>query len=155
MTYYSCFLFLSACVLVILPASAMAEESASLTVAIDQAQIIRLQNDADQIIVGNPAVADVAVQAPRLLVVTGKSFGSTNLIVLDRNGVEMFSSQLAVSDGAQATVTLYSGTVRRSYHCTPVCQRTLSIADDKTQFDDLAQAVERKFGVVNSAIAGQ
>lgn len=155
MTYYRCFLFLGACLLVNFPANTMAEESRALAIAIDQAQIIRLQTDAHQIIVGNPAVADVAVQGPRLLVVTGKSFGSTNLIVLDRNGAETFNSQLAVSDGGRATVTLYSGTARRSYHCAPVCQRTLSIADDKTQFDDLAQAVERKFGVVNSAIAGQ
>jgi hypothetical protein len=155
MTCFRYFILLSACLIVNFSASAMAEENPSLTVAIDQAHIIRLQTDADQIIVGNPAIADVAVQGPRLLVVTGKSFGSTNLIVLDRDGVEMFSSQLAVSDGAHATVTLYNGTARRSYHCAPVCQRTLSIADDKSQFDDLAQAVERKFGVVNSAIAGQ
>jgi hypothetical protein len=155
MTCFGYFILLCACALASFPAGAMAEEIGSLTVAIDQAHIIRLQTDADQIIVGNPAIADVAVQGPRLLVVTGKSFGSTNLIVLDRDGAEMFSSQLAVSDGAHATVTLYSGTARRSYHCAPVCQRTLSIADDKTQFDDLAQAVERKFGVVNSAIAGQ
>lgn len=155
MTYFRYFILLSACTLVNFSASAMAEKSRSLTVAIDQARIIRLLTDADQIIVGNPAIADVAVYSARLLVVTGKSFGSTNLIALDRDGVEIYSTQLAVSDGALATVTLYSGTARRSYHCTPVCQRTLSIADDKSQFDDLAQAVERKFGVVNSAIAGQ
>ncbi len=155
MTYYRYFLLVGALAFVFFPAYAMAEDSASLYVAINQARIVRLQRDAVQIIVGNPAIADVAAQDSRLLVVTGKSFGTTNLIALDRDGAEIFSTQLAVSNGAIATVTLYNGTIRRSYHCAPDCQRTLSIGDDKSQFDDLAQAVERKFGLVNSAIGGQ
>ncbi|HKJ63540.1 MAG TPA: pilus assembly protein N-terminal domain-containing protein [Hyphomicrobiales bacterium] len=155
MTYYRYFLLAGALAFMFLPANVMAEDSIALNVAIDQARIIRLQRDAVQIIVGNPAIADVAAQDSRLLVVTGKSFGTTNLIALDQDGAEIFSTQLAVSNGASATVTLYSGTIRRSYHCVPDCQRTLSIGDDKSQFDDLAQAVERKFGVVNSAIGGQ
>ncbi len=31
----------------------------------------------------------------------------------------------------------------------------LSIGDDKTQFEQLAETVTKKFGVVNSAIGGQ
>lgn len=154
MTYLRYFLLVGALALIHFPASASAGESVFITIAIDQARIIRLQKDAVQIIVGNPAIADVTPQDSRLLVATGKSFGTTNLIALDQDGTEIFSAQLAVSDGRGAKVTVYSGTVRRSYHCVPDCQRTLSVGDDKTQFDDLAQAVERKFGVVNSAIGG-
>lgn len=154
MTLFRYFLLLGALAIVNSPVCAVAGERASLSVAIDQARIIRLQKDAVQIIVGNPAIADVAAQNSRLLVVTGKSFGVTNLIALDQDGAKIFSTLLAVSDGAVATVTLYNGTVRRSYHCAPDCQRTLSVGDDKAQFDDLAQSVERKFGVVNSAIGG-
>lgn len=154
MTLFRYFLVLGALAVVGFPACTLAGEGVALNVAIDQARIIRLQKDAVQIIVGNPVIADVAAQSSRLLVVTGKSFGTTNLIALDQDGAEIFSTQLAVGDGGGATVMLYSGTVRRSYHCAPNCQRTLSVGDDKSQFDDLAQAVERKFGVVNSAIAG-
>ncbi|MBX2804755.1 MAG: pilus assembly protein N-terminal domain-containing protein [Hyphomicrobiales bacterium] len=155
MTLYRYFTLLSTLAFVALPANAMAEDRLSLNVAIDQAHIVRLQADAAQIIVGNPAIADVAAQSSRLLVVTGKSFGMTNLIALDVSGAEIYNAEMVVSDEAGATVTLYSGTVRRSYHCAPDCQRMLSIGDDKPQFNDLAEAVERKFGVVNSALAGQ
>jgi hypothetical protein len=155
MTFFRYFILLGALAFAGTPSAMMAADSVSLDVAIDQARIVRLQTDAAQIIVGNPAIADVAAQSSRLLVITGKSFGMTNLIALDQDGAEIFSAELAVSDGASATVTLYNGTTKRSYHCAPDCQRTLSIGDDKSQFEDLAQAVERKFGVVNSAIAGQ
>lgn len=154
MTLHRYFFLLGLFAFMAFPAGTMAGESVSLNVAIDHARIIRLKTDAAQIIVGNPAIADVAAQNARLLVITGKSFGTTNLIALDQNGAEIFSALLAVHDEDVATVTLYSGTTRRSYHCAPDCQRKLSIGDDKSQFDDLAQAVERKFGVVNSAIAG-
>lgn len=124
-------------------------------VAIDHARLIRLDRDAAQIIIGNPAFADVAAQNARLLIVTGKSYGTTNLIVLDTDGKDIFSTHISVLAEPESVVTLYNGTVKRSYHCAPDCQRTLSVGDDKSQFDDLAQSVERKFGVVNSVIGGK
>lgn len=124
----------------------------AIDVIIDQAKLVRLDADTSQIIVGNPAIADVTAQSARLLVITGKSYGTTNLIALDKTGAEIFTTTLAVHEGLNRKVTLYNGTVRRSYHCAPDCQRTLSIGDDRSQFDDLAQSVERKFGVVSSAI---
>ena len=137
-----------------IPSGSRADTVGMTPVVIDQAKLIRLEQNAAQIIIGNPAIADVSAQSARLLVITGKSYGTTNLIVLDGEGQELLSTQLAVRGGESRTVTLYNGTIRQSYHCAPDCQRTLSIGDDKSQFDDLAQSVEKKFGVVNSAIGG-
>ena len=61
-------------------ASAYAED---LIVKFDQSQILRLPRPAAEIIVGNPSIADVAIQSGNILVVTGKSFGITNIIALD------------------------------------------------------------------------
>lgn len=129
-----------------------ADQDDYVVVTIDEARLVRLDTDAAQLIIGNPAIADVTAQDARLLVVTGKSFGTTNLIALDREGREIVSVRLSVREGQQRQVTLYRGTARQSYHCAPDCQRTLSIGDDKTQFEQLAESVSRKFGVVNSAI---
>jgi hypothetical protein len=137
------------------PEASLAAGSAIVDVTIDQARLIRLKSDAAQIIVGNPAIADVAAQDARLLVVTGKSHGTTNLIVLDGEGREIFNAQLGVREGGVRQVTFYRGTSRQSYHCAPDCQRMLSIGDDKAQFEQLADSVSRKFGVVNSAIGGR
>ena len=137
------------------PAAAMAEDPSLVETTIDEATLIRLGTDAAQLIIGNPAIADVSVQSPRLLVVTGKSYGTTNLIALDSAGREIFNARLGVREGDKRQVTLYKGTMRQSLHCAPDCQRMLSIGDDKTQFEQLAETVTRKFGVVNSAIGGQ
>ncbi|WP_170937339.1 MULTISPECIES: pilus assembly protein N-terminal domain-containing protein [Rhodomicrobium] len=134
--------------------SSLAAEMAALDVSIDEARLIRLEADAAQIIVGNPAIADVAVQNPRLLVVTGKSYGATNLIALDGAGQEILAARFGVREGDARQVTVYKGTVRQSLHCAPDCQRVLSLGDDKAQFDAPAETVAKKFGVVNSAIGG-
>ena len=49
-------------------------------VLVDQATLVRLDRPAAEIVVGNPSIADVSVQSGKVLVVTGKSFGETNLI---------------------------------------------------------------------------
>ena len=38
------------------------------------------------LVVGNPLIADAAVQSGGVVVVTGKSYGMTNLVALDRTG---------------------------------------------------------------------
>lgn len=136
-------------------AASPAAPPAMIDVTIDEARLIRLDADAAHIIVGNPAIADVTPQNPRLLVVTGKSYGATNLIALDMSGREIFAARLGVLESDARQVTVYKGVARHSLHCAPDCQRTLSIGDDKSQFEQLAESVSKKFGVVNSAIAGQ
>ena len=132
----------------------LAGGSALIDVTIDEARLIRLDAEAAQIIVGNPAIADAAVQSTRLLVVTGKSYGATNLIALDANGGEILNVRLGVHENEARQVTVYRGTKRQSLHCAPDCQHVLSIGDDKAQFEQLAETVSKKFGVVNSAIGG-
>src|SRR6185436_2194480 len=68
----------------LMPQSAFAAES--LGIELDQATIMKLPEKVSTIVVGNPLIADVAVQSGGLVVVTGKGYGSTNLIVLDRSG---------------------------------------------------------------------
>src|ERR1019366_2351496 len=52
---------------------------ADITVGVDRAQVLRVSRPADVFIVGNPAIADATVQDSQTLVITGKSFGSTNI----------------------------------------------------------------------------
>jgi Flp pilus assembly secretin CpaC len=54
-----------------------------IIVKYDQSQLLRLKRPAAEIIIGNPSIADVSVQSGNLLVITGKSFGVTNIITLD------------------------------------------------------------------------
>lgn len=151
---FSCRLGLAALAIAATATALEAGSPGMVDVIIDEAYIIRLDTDAAEIIVGNPAIADVTAQSRRVLVVTGKSFGSTNLIALDAAGREILSTRLGVGESQGRFVRLYKGAHRLSLHCAPDCQRTLAIGDDKAQFEQLAETVTKRFGVVHSAAGG-
>jgi hypothetical protein len=155
MDYFRVLLCVVMIIMTAAPKVSFADEGSYVDVIIDQARLIRLKRDTTQIIIGNPAIADVSAQDSRLLVITGKSYGTTNLIALDAEGREILSARLAVREGDARQVTLYRGTSRQSYHCAPDCQRTLSLGDDKAAFEQLAGTVSAKFGVVNAAIGAK
>ena len=54
-----------------------------LAVMIDHARVVKLPERTQTVIVGNPSIADVTVQRNGIMVVTGKSYGVTNLIALE------------------------------------------------------------------------
>ena len=58
---------------------------------------MKLPEKVSTIVVGNPLIADVAVQSGGLVVVTGKGFGATNLIALDRAGAVLMERSIVVS----------------------------------------------------------
>ena len=67
-------------------APASAGDGAPINVNVNMARILRINASAATVIVGNPGIADVTIQDPKTLILTGKSFGQTNLIVLDNAG---------------------------------------------------------------------
>jgi len=124
------------------PISAQAENR--VLVEIDRAQIMRLDEAAGSIIIGNPAIADAAVQDVRTLVLTGKSVGSTNIIVLDVDGKEVLNRIVEVMPAANAAMTMYKGPTRQSYACSPVCEPTLKAGDEKSFFESVLASSEAK-----------
>ena len=63
----------------------------------NQAKIVKLSRAADTIIIGNPEIADASVQDASTVVLTGKGFGVTNLVVLDEAGAPIIDEQIMVS----------------------------------------------------------
>ena len=107
-----------------------------LIVRYDQAQLLRLPRPVNEIIVGNPSIADVAIQGGNLLVITGKTFGVTNIIALDADR-NIIQDQRILVERDQTVVNLHRGTGRQTYSCTPQCQPNLTIGDDPTYFKTL------------------
>src|SRR6266566_1040405 len=103
-------------------------------VVLDQAQIMPLPDRVGTIIIGNPLIADVALQAGGTMVVTGKGYGSTNLIVLDRAGTTVMTKTIQVV-GPRDAVVVYRGIDRESYSCTPTCERRITLGDAPPYFD--------------------
>jgi len=92
-----------------------------LAVRLDHAEILRLPAAAGHVIIGNPAVADVTVDGPRLISVFGKAPGVTNLIVLDANDHVLVAKSVVVGRGAAGAVAVHvpgkDGPTERSYAC--------------------------------------
>jgi Flp pilus assembly secretin CpaC len=114
-------------------APAAAQEDV-INVALDRALVVRIDRPADTVIVGNPMIADATVRDNRTLILTGRSFGTTNLIVLDKEGEPIANRLVTVSAADDNLVTVYSRPGRQTYSCTPVCEPTISIGDDPGTF---------------------
>ena len=106
----------------------------TLTVVLDQAQITQLPERAGTIVIGNPLIADVTLQAGGNMVITGKGYGSTNIIVLDRTGATLMTKIIRVV-GPRDAVVVYRGIDRESYSCAPDCERRITLGDAPPYFD--------------------
>jgi hypothetical protein len=126
------------------PAWATEAAIESVAVMIDHAKVLRLPERTQTVIVGNPIIADVSVQKNGVLVLTGKSYGRTNLIALDGAGGLIAESMISVQASSDAVVTVQRGLDRESYSCTPNCQPSLLLGDTGKYFSEVgAQAGQR------------
>ena len=110
-----------------------------LIVVYDQSQLLRLPRPAAEIIIGNPSIADVTVQGGNLLVVTGKTFGLTNIIALDSERNVIQDQRVLVQRDDRRMVNLHKGGLRQTYSCTPNCSPTLTIGDDSQFFEQVSK----------------
>jgi Flp pilus assembly secretin CpaC len=112
----------------------LAQSAEALSVTLDQATLLKLPDKVATIVVGNPLIADIAVQSGGLVVVTGKGYGSTNLIVLDRTGSVLMERSIVVRGPNGQTVSVYRGVERETYSCTPDCERRITLGDSANYF---------------------
>jgi Flp pilus assembly secretin CpaC len=117
--------------------------SEAVTIAVDQARVMKLPDGVATLVVGNPLIADVSIQSGGMVVLTGKGHGMTNLLVLDRSGAVLEQKTIQVQ-GARDSVVVYRGVERQSYSCTPKCERRITLGDSADYFNStLAQGAAR------------
>ena len=124
---------------------AVAAKAETVTVAIDDARILRLPERVATVVIGNPLIADATLQRGGVLVVTGKGYGATNLMALDRDGQVVLSKTVRVQGPQQRNlVVVYRGADRQSYSCTPGCEPRITLGDANAYFaSTLGQTVTR------------
>lgn len=93
-----------------------------ISIVMNQARIVKLAREADTVIVGNPEIADASVQDASTLVLTGRGFGVTNLVVLDVQGRPIIDEQVVVSRQAANSVRVYRRAAVQTLSCTPLCE---------------------------------
>lgn len=95
-----------------------------MPVRIDQATRVALSAPARDVVIGNPSVADVTIIDGRNLLVMGKSYGVTNIVVLDARGRTILDRQIVVSASDEGRVSFFRGPDVYNYACSPRCERT-------------------------------
>ena len=115
-----------------------------LVVRYDQSQLLRLPRPATEVIIGNPSIADVALQGGNLLVVTGKTFGITNVIALDADRNVIQDQRVLVVREDAKVVNVQKGNKRETYNCSPMCNPSMVVGDDQAYFDQVGRMSERK-----------
>jgi Flp pilus assembly secretin CpaC len=133
------------------PATALAASSDGVVaVNVDQAELVKLPERVATIVVGNPLIADVTMQPGNLIIVTGKSFGATNFIAMNRAGEVLLNRVIQVEGPTDRLITVYRGVDRESYSCMPICQRRLTLGDGEAYF----KSTMEQAGALNTQATG-
>ncbi len=127
----------------------------SVNISVDEAHVIRLPSGVATIVIGNPLIADASLQRGGVLVVTGKGYGSTNLLALDHEGKVIANKTLNVGSSTNGNlVVVYRGTDRESYSCAPQCEPRIMLGDAPGYFTGAMSQTAARVGSAKSNASG-
>ncbi|MBV1703441.1 MAG: pilus assembly protein N-terminal domain-containing protein, partial [Hyphomicrobiales bacterium] len=113
-------------------AALSAARAETVDVTVDRAKVIKVPAGAATIVIGNPIIAEVLLlKDSGSAVVTGKGYGTTNIITLDATGRQIDDSVVHVTP-APGLLVVQRGMERQSYSCRPVCMPTVQLGDQPT-----------------------
>ncbi|MES2723874.1 MAG: pilus assembly protein N-terminal domain-containing protein [Pseudomonadota bacterium] len=138
-------LIAAALALLALAAQVSTAGAATISAVIDQGVRITLPAGARDVMIGNPAIADINVVDSRTAVIQGRSYGATNLMIIDARGRTIQNSQIVVSAPSANSVSLYRGPGAgaavanvANYACAPRCERTPMPGEIESEYNRYA-----------------
>ena len=124
--------------------ASVANAASDVTILADQAKILQVSGAPGTVVIGNPSIADVTVQGDQVVLV-GRNFGVTNVIVLDRDGRQLAALDVTVQYPDKNAVHIFKAAGRMSLVCAPVCEDTLQVGDDHIRvFKPLSEQIMTK-----------
>ena len=124
--------------------AAVDDPASVVTVTVDRAKVFTISRPAATVIVGNPSIADATIEDEKTLVLTGRSFGVTNLIILDLAGEAIVDRTVVVRGHESNTVRIYRRADRETMACAPVCEPTLTIGDNPEAFAFASEQIRER-----------
>jgi hypothetical protein len=79
-----------------------------------------------------------------MLVITGKTFGITNIIALDSDKNVIQDQRVVVERDERGIVNVSRAGQRQSFSCTPNCAPTITIGDEAAYFNQVVQSSTTK-----------
>lgn len=111
----------SALVLSLAPMNAFASDT--ISVFMNHARILKFDAPVSSVIIGNSEVADVTVGDPTTVILTAKSYGTTNLVILDKEGDAIIDKRVVVSVDEENSVRVFRQVDRSVLSCSPICEK--------------------------------
>lgn len=125
----------------------------TVTVMLDRAQVMRIPPSTETVIVGNPIIADVTMlRNSGQVILTGKGYGETNLLFLDRSGAILSEANLRVREPS-STMVVQRGAERETYACQPRCQPTVTLGDRSAYFQSAIADIQGRNGLASGIAA--
>jgi len=122
----------------------------AITIYSDQAKVLPITGKPRIAIVGNPIYTDAKIDQG-LLVLQGRHFGTTNVVVIDANGKELADYQVTVQQTPNARVSLYQAGGRVSFTCGHSCETTLEVGDALEHYIAVQKEMQTKLKLVKSS----
>ena len=116
----------------------------------DMAEIVTVSGRPSTVVVGNPLYADVVVVGNKILV-QGRNYGKTNVIVLDVDGNRLARFDVVVSNRPEEEIELFKQGVRTTHLCAPECGQVINSNDDKKMVEDLGSRIQMRETIIKEA----
>ena len=130
--------------------AAAIDVGSSVTVKADQATLVALAGEPSTVVIGNALFADVTLKKG-MIVIHGRQFGTTNVIVLDKDNTELANFELHVVRGGSNNLTIYKAGSAFSHVCAPVCESALQVGDNADHFTAVNTAMSTKLQLSTGA----
>ena len=142
--------------LMVAAAAALPVRADTVSVNVDQARVMRLPEKVATVVIGNPLIADATLQSGGIVVLTGKGYGETNMLALDRGGKIIMDKTIQVTGpGSSDLVVVYKGVERESYSCAPECERRITLGDSTTYFNETLSQTGARNGQAQGSTASK
>lgn len=128
-----------------------------LNLTMDRSELIRLDEDAAGVVIGNPAHISVLLDTPQTLVVVPQQPGATHFTVLDDRGEVLMARNVIVAAPAENYLRIRRASCpdgecapMDAYYCPDMCHK-INISDERpeTDNDDVEVAGEEVAGPEN------
>ncbi len=120
-----------------------------LTVELSRSRHVLLPGAASTISIADPSVVDVAVLDSHSIVVVGKAYGVTDVIITDHSGRLLMDGRVSVVPLNTQHLTVIRGETPTDYVCVGRCSPAVAGATNPAT--DMAQAMSSLFGAAASA----
>jgi Pilus formation protein N terminal region len=125
--------------------------AADVTVILDQAKLLKLPDKTSTLVIGNPLIADASLQPGGMMVITGKGYGVTNMVALDRAGTVLMEKTVEVQGPRGNVVVVYRGIDRATYSCAPNCEARITLGDNPAYFEAVIGQTAARTGLAQGA----